>query len=273
MTWTDLSDKTCDDVVFELYWMSLDRTAEFQQVLHVPIRDLKVVQRHMADWIASQRAIPAEADVQTVHDLSRATLAHLEQAGEDVDAIYHYALSFGGSMIPSHGPEAVHGNHISMFMTWEKALSGWSPKRLAALERPGPDLRDELFAGYMARVAEPAGALSDMADADAKAWLGDRGRRTEHDQLLHEFYFGEVGIDPSAFFVPGYRKMLAREWWRPISATITPDQKAQLMTWMEETARAADVDGFLTPDDFGWLDDALTLASVPPLPPFAQAGV
>lgn len=79
-----------------------------------------------------------------------------------------------------------------------------------------------------------------------------------------EEWFKEFLYDPAAVAADGYRQMLFREWWRKIGPTVTPEERVQMMRWHEEGACARDKDGFLQPDNIGWIEDAVMTDVFPP---------
>ena len=73
-----------------------------------------------------------------------------------------------------------------------------------------------------------------------------------------EEWLKEFQYDPATVAADGYRQMLFREWWHKIGPTVTPEERVpMMMRWHEEGARARGKDGFLQPNDIGWIGDAV----------------
>lgn len=241
------------------YWMVSDRAGEFDDALLRPMRRLDVVQAATEDFFSKQENIDLSGPDTQISNNVREMLERLEDAGEDVDRIYAWGRALDHQMWRYEDFEGRPSPGL-----WDHTIGWWRPDELAKLDRSGPDVRDRLYASWHEQVNKPAAALKQRVKLDRKAWEEDETRRSEWDNFLWDKWFKEFQYDPATVAAEGYRQMLFREWWRKIGPTVTPEERVQMMRWHEEGAHARDKDGFLEPDQIGWIGDAVMTDVYPP---------
>lgn len=255
----NLSHQQLLDVTPSWYWMVSDQVAEFDDVLRRPIKNMEAVRRATEEYFHRHGRVDLSGSDTQISDNTRHMLQRLDDAGEDVARLYEWGRALDYHM--THF--TVFGDRPSAGL-WEQTIGGWRPDRLASLDRPGPDIRDRLYASCKHHVFDPAQALWQRCEASGKAWLGQEGRRSDWDDVLWDRWFGEFGYDPASVASDGYGNMLLREWWRAVGPTVSAEDKARMLQWHDAAARARDEDGFLEPGQIGPIDRAMTTDIFPP---------
>lgn len=255
----DLSHQQLLDLIPAWYWIVSDRVGQFDDTLRRPMKNLEVFHAATEEYFRRQaKNDPSGPDTQSSDNI-RHMLQRIEDAGEDIGRIYEWGRALDHQMVPYAESDGRPSGEL-----WEYTLARWRPDELAKLDRAGPDVRDRLHASWEKEVRRPSAALEQRVRIDEDAWLSDGTRRSEWDNFLWEKWFKEFRYDPAMVAADGYRLMLFREWWRKTGPTVTLEERVQMMRWHEEGSLARDKDGFLQPNDIGWIGDAVMTDVFPP---------
>ncbi len=201
-------------------WLCTDRVREFEHLLRAPLADVALMKAHTVRYFDYVYSLAPDASASFRATAFEQLLAHLETHGEDVDHLYDWTFAVCEYMQPLPAQMAMS--------FWQRAFKELSRGRRDPVSALPEHKLAEIVRSYIDDVRDPAIDASDEQDESESAWLTSPQRRGEFDNVVWNYHFSEINVDPALYIVDGYREALMREWWRKTRTALSDEELAGL---------------------------------------------
>lgn len=187
-------------------WLVADRTGDFQEFIGRPMTKWDAIRQRTKVFIEAEKDVPEDGPDQPIVDLMRDLLLGLAADGEDVPRMLTWAMSVDEYVLFGIVPDRWGGSE----QDWESEITSWSDGSEGSLQK-------RIYDSFVQEVLGPEKRIREVRMAgynDKDDWCNDPSLRSEWDQVLWDWTLGRIWIEPAYYVLPGFGRMMRREWWR-----------------------------------------------------------